>query len=310
MKIDRLLGILTILLKKEKVTAPYLAEKFEVSRRTINRDIEDICKAGIPIVTTQGSKGGISIAPGYTLDKSLLKKEEWQAILIGLKGLNSVVTSEYAVLVDKFSNASDMGINGNEDIRIDLASHYKNSLGTKIALLRQAIREKRLVNFLYYGKNTEGVRQAEPYYITYQYSGWYFTGYCMLRKEFRTFKLNRLEELIISDIYFIPRELPEKRYGVEQYFTKNHIVKLRFDKSVKYRLIDEYGAGGLTEEPEGSLIFQTDFTDKDYMTGWILSFGSKAEVLEPEELRLQIKNLAQEIEKKYKKPRSDHKIED
>lgn len=77
MKIDRLIGILTILMQKEKVTAPYLAEKFEVSRRTINRDIEDMCKAGIPIVTLQGKNGGISIMEGYQIDKTLLTMMIW-----------------------------------------------------------------------------------------------------------------------------------------------------------------------------------------------------------------------------------------
>ena len=90
MKIDRLIGILTILMQKEKVTAPYLAEKFEVSRRTINRDIEDMCKARIPIVTLQGKNGGISIMEGYQIDKTLLTNDDMDSILSALKGLDSV----------------------------------------------------------------------------------------------------------------------------------------------------------------------------------------------------------------------------
>ena len=93
MKIDRLIGILTILMQKEKVTAPYLAEKFEVSRRTINRDIEDMCKAGIPIVTAQGKNGGISIMEGYQIDKTLLTNDDMDSILSALKGLDSVWAS-------------------------------------------------------------------------------------------------------------------------------------------------------------------------------------------------------------------------
>ncbi len=85
MKINRLIGILSILLQQEKVTAPFLAEKFEVSRRTINRDIEDLCKAGIPLVTTQGANGGISIMEGYKIDSTLLTSADMQAILAGLR---------------------------------------------------------------------------------------------------------------------------------------------------------------------------------------------------------------------------------
>lgn len=90
MKIDRLLGILSVLLQKDRVTAPYLAEKFEVSRRTINRDIENLCKAGIPLVTTRGANGGISIMDGYKIDRTLLTSAEMRAILTGLRSLDSV----------------------------------------------------------------------------------------------------------------------------------------------------------------------------------------------------------------------------
>ena len=95
MKIDRLIGILSILLQEEKVTAPELAEKFEVSRRTINRDIEDLCKAGIPVVTSQGTGGGISIMDGYKLDRTILSSKDMQMIPAGLRSLDSVSGSRY-----------------------------------------------------------------------------------------------------------------------------------------------------------------------------------------------------------------------
>ena len=93
MKIDRLIGILSILLQQERVTAPYLAERFEVSRRTINRDIEDLCKAGIPLVTAQGANGGISIMEGYRLNRTLLTSSDMQAILAGLRSLDQQVSA-------------------------------------------------------------------------------------------------------------------------------------------------------------------------------------------------------------------------
>ena len=97
MKIDRMIGILSILLQQDKVTAPFLAEKFEVSRRTINRDIEGLCKAGIPLVTAQGTNGGISIMEGYKIDSTLLTSADMQAILAGLRRLDSVSwTNRYA----------------------------------------------------------------------------------------------------------------------------------------------------------------------------------------------------------------------
>ena len=128
MKIDRLIGIITILLQNDKTTAPELAKRFEVSRRTINRDIEDICKAGIPVVATQGYGGGLSIADGYKLDKSLLTKDELQAVLAGLKGMESISkSSALATLLDKLLNKEQRAI-AEDMFIIDLASHYQDSL--------------------------------------------------------------------------------------------------------------------------------------------------------------------------------------
>ena len=94
MKIDRLIGILSVLLQQERTTAPELAEKFEVSRRTINRDIEDLCMAGIPIQTSQGVGGGISIMEGYSMDRTLLTSKDMKMIMAGLRSLDSVIITD------------------------------------------------------------------------------------------------------------------------------------------------------------------------------------------------------------------------
>ena len=140
MKLERMIGILSILLQKEKVTAPYLAEKFEVSRRTINRDIEALCMAGIPLVTEQGQNGGVSIMEGYNIDRALLSTSDMQAILAGLRSLDSVSgTNRYAQLMEKLSAGASNLLAGDTHILIDLSSWYKASLSPKIELLHDAI---------------------------------------------------------------------------------------------------------------------------------------------------------------------------
>ena len=125
MKLDRMIGILSILLQREKVTAPYLAEKFEVSRRTINRDIEALCMAGIPLVTEQGKNGGISIMENYKIDKTLLSMSDMQAILAGLRSLDSVSgTNRYARLMEKLSVGASNLLSGDSHILIDLSSWH------------------------------------------------------------------------------------------------------------------------------------------------------------------------------------------
>ena len=122
MKIDRLIGILSVLLQKEKVTAPELASRFEVSRRTINRDIEDLCMAGIPVVTEQGRDGGISILENFRLDRTVLTRAEMQDILAGLRSLDSVNgTNRYGQLMEKLSKGSSDFLTGNQSVLIDLS---------------------------------------------------------------------------------------------------------------------------------------------------------------------------------------------
>ena len=153
MKIDRLLGIVTTLLQCDKITAPELAGRFEVSRRTIYRDIDDICKAGIPIISVQGGDGGISISEGYKLDKNVLTVDELQNIITGLKSLGSVSdAARIEMLINKLSPKNEAVVSLKDNILIDLSSHYKSSLSEKITMLKRAISENKLVNFDYYSE--------------------------------------------------------------------------------------------------------------------------------------------------------------
>ena len=151
MKIDRLIGILSILLQKEMVTAPELADHFEVSRRTINRDIEALCMAGIPIQTMQGAGGGISIMSGYRMDRTILSSRDMQMILAGLRSLDSVSGSRYyGQLMEKLQAGSSSFISGRDSILIDLSAWYGESLPPKIELIQDAIELKKRIRFSYY----------------------------------------------------------------------------------------------------------------------------------------------------------------
>lgn len=294
MKIDRLMGIVMILLQQDKVTAPELAERFEVSRRTINRDIEDICRAGIPLVTTQGYRGGISIAEGFKLDKSLLTRDELQAILSGVKGLDSVWdTPHFGALTEKlFGEAPD-------DILIDLASHYQAPLTQKITAIRAAIRDRRHISFRYYYEKGECRRTIEPYKLVYQWSSWYVWGRCINREAFRLFKLNRLWELEPGLDTFPAREVPLEQLDFGRYFSSESFrLKVLFEDSEKYRLIEEYGPSCYCEQ-RGKLLLERKFASYSNMREWVLSFGDRAEVLEPEELRTELLRQAKGMQKKY-----------
>lgn len=296
MRIDRLIGILCILLQKEKTTAPELAEYFEVSRRTINRDIEELCKAGIPILATQGYGGGISIMDGYYINQALFTNKEMQDILAGLKSLDSINhTNRYVQLMEKLSTSSSCFMSGNPAMLINLSSWYKNSLPPKIEIIRNAIELKTEINFHYYSPKGESLRQIEPYCLIFQWAGWYVWGWCKIREDFRLFKLNRMAELTSTGHVFEGRKCPLPDFENQNVFTGNIKVKALFKPNYKWRLVDEFGTGCYKEQEDGRLLFQSDYTSKNYLLGWLLSFGDGVELIEPEDIREELRIIIKKL---------------
>lgn len=286
MKVERLIGIIILLLQRDQVTAPELAKRFEVSRRTISRDIENICKAGVPLVTTQGFGGGISIADSYKIDKALLSQEELQTILTGLKGIDSVSKISYLNrFVEKISSREKQAI-VDDIIMIDLASHYQDALTQKIDQIKKAVRGRCIISFQYYARKGSCRRRIEPYRLVFKWSSWYVFGYCQDRNAYRLFKLNRLWDLITQDEVFFPRDISEGDMNFKSYFDADTIrLKAVFAESEKYRLIEEYGIECYITCTDGSLLFERNFASYENMREWIFSFGDKVQIVEPEELR-------------------------
>ena len=298
MKMERLIGILSILLQRDKITAPELAEQFEVSRRTIQRDIESLCQAGIPIATAQGTGGGISILEGYRVDRTVLTTPEMQAILAGLQSLDSVSgTRRYAQLMEKLSAGS-----GGRDshILIDLSSWYKTSLSPKIEAIHSAIRQHQTIRFTYFSPKETAVRTIEPYDLVFQWSSWYVWGWCQTRQDFRLFKLNRMTDLVPGEP-FTPRPAPPPELSAERIFPAKYQVTVLFDPACRWRLVEEYGPDSFTAQPDGRLRFTWGFPDADSIISWVLTFGEGAELIEPEELRLHLAGLTATLARRYQK---------
>ena len=300
MKLDRMLGILTVLLQNDRVTAPELAEKFEVSRRTIGRDIDALCMAGIPIVTHQGVGGGISIAEGFKLDKSVLTADELSGIIAALKGIGSVSEQSFIKrTLDKLYAHSDAVVSMREPVVIDLASHYKEQLTDKIELIKRAILEARLIEFDYFYDKGESHRRIEPYFVIFQWSSWYVFGFCFERQDWRMFKLLRLWNLELYDEHYTPREIPPNKRDFNALLTNRAKLVALFDFSEKYKLMEYYGQDCYTETDEG-LRLEIGFTNREYLRDWLLGFGGKVKVLEPEYLADDLKAAAENILLRYK----------
>lgn len=299
MKIDRLIGIITTLQQKKTVTAPYLAEKFEVSRRTISRDIEDICKAGIPIVTTQGVNGGISIMDGFSLDTTVFTEQELTAIFTGLKSLDSVSNSAFTeTLAQKIGGSSAIRLA--DHMVIDLASFYKDDLASKIEQIQLAIKEARCIAFHYCYNKGEADKRIEPYLVVFKWSDWYVFGFCKERQDFRMYKLRRLWDLQITDESFAVRDIPEEKKQFGSHMMDDYVITAVYDASVKYRLVEEYGHNSFTEQEDGKLYTEWGFTRPNDAVEWFLSFGDKVKVLGPPEMVERMKAALDSIQNLYK----------
>lgn len=302
MKIDRLLGIIHVLMKEDKVTAPYLADVFEVSRRTINRDIDTILLAGIPIVTSQGYDGGIWLDERYKMDKVLWKKDELQAIIAGLKGIDSISNVSYLnQMKQRFAFCNDAYFMKQDVLLIDLSSHYKEAIGEKISTIKKAILDQHNIKFSYYQSSGNAIRMVEPHLLAYQWSSWYLIGFCHQRMAFRMFKLNRIGNLKMCDCSFLYREIPSDLIAFSTYFKDNIHTRAIFQKQVVYRVIDEYGIDSVIEQENGTYLFDRTFTNFDYALTWYSSFTDTVEVLEPLALKERLGSAAANMVKIYER---------
>lgn len=298
MKIDRLISIIMILLDKKRIGAKELAEKFEVSVRTIYRDIDTINMAGIPILSTPGVSGGFEIMEQYKIDKKVFSTSDLSSILTGLSGMAGMIRSddvENAIAkVKSFIPADkqkDIELKTNQ-IHIDLSPWIGNrNIQSNLEIIKMALYEKKLLFFEYidrYGNKRE--RTAEPYQLVLKNSHWYWQGYCRTRKDFRLFKLSRSLKLKILDEMFITRayQLPQLDYSTTVADMQT-AVTLRVQSSVIDRVLDYCSYEDIAADGSEHYLVRFPFIENDYYYGILFSFGAQCECLEPEHVRCEIK---------------------
>lgn len=300
MKLDRLIGILSVLLQKDRVTTAELSEKFEVSRRTIVRDIEAINMAGIPVAAERGKNGGVYIMNNYKLDRTLLSSKELNYILTGLQSLDSISgTNGYKQLMDKLSADAPKLTKTDDTIIIDLSGWGGSALSKKMDTVKSAMDNDRTLSFSYYSPNGVTQREIEPYHLIFQWSGWYVWGYCLLRGDYRMFKLARIADLELTNNHREKRIVPEYVSDKLRHTAGEISVQVKFDKSVKWRLADEFENEALNTDVNGDVIMSFTWSDKESFFRYIVTFGGSAEILSPKEYRADFKEFIKKIAEKY-----------
>lgn len=299
MKENRYFQMVYLLLEKGSMTAPELADYFEVSVRTIYRDIDILSSAGIPVYATRGKGGGISIQDNFVLKKSILSEQEQTQILMALQGIR-IVEDEYTrTLLSKLSSVfQKQNVNW---LEIDFSSWTKSGAGKdNFQKLQSAIFKSKIVAFHYYsGKGEVIKRVVEPLKLVFKSTDWYLYGYCSTRNDFRFFKLTRIRNLEITNDEYV-RSIPEQIFVEEEKFEMETVkVMLLFDKSMSFRVYDKFD-DEVTENQDGSLLVETVMPNNELLISHILSWGDKVEVISPQNIRNKISERAKKIYENYK----------
>lgn len=299
MQSGRLFQLLYLLLEGENWTVRRLSERLEASERTIRRDLDALSAAGIPVYTVQGRGGGVRLLPGFVLDRSLLSGQEQDTILYGLQTLHAT------------------GMDATDDLLRELSRLFRRETAKRwidadfspwnggidralFDLLREAILHHIPISFDYYSAEGETTsRTIEPVRLSFKGMAWYIQGWCRLREDFRTFKLNRMDDVeLVEGEHFIPRELPPLPDQIALGTNMTSVV-VRFAPQIAYRVYDEFDRARIAHQPDGSLIVHTDWPPGLWGVSYLLSYGSTAEVIQPEELRRALAQEAQKIAAQY-----------
>ncbi len=296
MKESRLFQILYYILEREKVTARELSEKFEISMRTVYRDIDWISSAGIPIYTVQGKGGGIAIDSNFVLKKSLLSEEEKEQILISLNHTKEIDELQQRDLPNKLSALFHM--KNTHWVEVDFSNwRHLPADQTRFEDIKFSIIHKRYVSFDYSGNTREQKqRKVRPIRLICKAWSWYLYAFCPLRKDFRFFKLSRMNHLKVHDEIY-PQDYSNLVIEKKNKEEETVHLKLKFDKSQGFRVYDEFPEQ--VTEKQGYLWVETDFPS-NYLYSYLLSFGEGVEVMEPDEVRGKIKSIAMKLAEKYK----------
>lgn len=302
MKINRLIEITTILLNKKTVTASDLAARFNVSTRTIYRDIDVLSAAGVPVYSTQGINGGISIMDDFTLNRSAISKSESENIIFALQTLQATKFPELDAILEKLgalfkSSASDW-------VSIDFSPWGSNpNEYNKFDLIKYSILKSKVISVDYINaQNIKSKREIAPLRLIFKSQAWYLFGFCYKRLDYRTFRISRIKNVAVTENDYERSQLisltNNKNEKDVPELNCTHLV-LEFKEEALYRLYDDYDDGIIIRNPDGTYTLEFDFPEDDWVYGYILSFGDYVKVISPPHIQKIIKEKCGRIINHY-----------
>jgi len=302
MKINRLLEITLILLNKKSVTADEMAERFGVSTRTIYRDIDDLSSAGVPVFTNRGSGGGIGLLENYAINRTMLNEHERDSLLLALKTLQATKYPEIDVILDKIGAVFKKAA-ADDWVHIEFSPWGSGPNDeNKFLDVKKSILDCKVVTLDYI--NADGIlshRSIEPMLLLFKSQAWYVWGYCRTKRDFRTFRISRIRNIIITNEGFTRRPLESvKNDEPPPAMEKPVTLKLRFKPEDLFRVYDDYDEERITRNADGTYDVTVTFPEDEWVYGYIQSFGPYVEVLEPLRIRKLIRERMEKTLKYYK----------
>ena len=296
MQESRLFKIIYYLMENGKSTAPELAEKLEVSIRTIYRDIDIISSVGVPIYVTTGRNGGIQIDDSFVLDRLILSDKEKEDIITALKSV-SIVDDRNC---DTLSKLSAIFNTKNEDwLEVDF-SRWGNKAqdNTMFQKIKEAIISRKMLCIVYANTRGEVIERVIcPLKMVYKAKNWYIKSFCMNKSDFRIFKLTRIIQARDMEINFSPMEFPQEKKEMKVNYEN---VILRFPQRMAYRIYEEFEVDEIHQDDNGDFIICAPMPIDEWLIGYLLSFGSKVCIIEPKYLKKIVYNEAKKICKRNK----------
>ncbi|MEK0315046.1 helix-turn-helix transcriptional regulator [Cohnella sp. 56] len=300
-KVERLISIIMILLKKEVVSTKEFTQLFHVSKRTILRDMETLSLSNIPIYAVNGVKGGYGIMDAYKVDKRLLSSSDLQNILTALGGLEQILLTEEVERTIKKIEAMVSPLSLNRSIQLSFYDwEGRSEILETLKMCQESILKKRLVSFDYTDKDGAVTnRVVEPYELHFSELSWYLKGFCLHRQGSRTFKLSRIDHLTMDERAFHPRDDWSEQGNEASYLPQFVTIKARISPRIKDQIIERYGRKSIEDHSSGFLL-ATIYVPQNRMGFQLLaSFGTHLKIVEPETYVEDFRNYLTQMVESY-----------
>ncbi|MDD6038277.1 MAG: YafY family protein [bacterium] len=296
--VGRLFQIVYLLMENEQLSARELARRLEVSVRTINRDIEKLSEARIPIYTTRGRDGGISLLPEYVLNKTVLSEEEKSGILSSMRLMGTVAYDDEKEALQRLEDF--FGEAAQDWVEIELDNWGEGSFDkARFGQLKQAVLTRKKVTFDYMKQGDVSHRKVRPAKLVFRAQAWYLYAFCEKRQDFRYFKLRRMNHLEVTDERFAPLALPKEEPKHYVSHTKTFCAEVAIDKCMAYRAFDELNPTHVIEKAD-CFVFTIDDADENWFVTHMLSYGQYAQILSPADIRDAMIHVIEEMAEKYR----------